>query len=156
MKIIELQMLQTLYEQDFYAWVEQTAELLRSHQWDTLDLENLIEEVVDLGKSQQRALQSALRLVLLYLLKWKYQPERRSRSSQVTITRELLNIDELLQESPSLQRFLNDDEWINTIYQRAQREAMVETGLSEDEFAIACPFSVDEILDLDFYPNADQ
>ncbi|MEH2064557.1 MAG: DUF29 domain-containing protein [Nostoc sp.] len=150
MKIIELQMLQTLYEQDYCAWVEQTAELLRSHHWDTLDLEHLIEEVVDLGKSQQRALQSALRLVLSHLLKWKYQPERRSHSWQVTI------IDELLQESPSLRRFLNDAEWINTTYQRSRREAMVETSLSEDTFAIACPFSVDEILDLDFYPNADQ
>ncbi|WP_375510520.1 DUF29 domain-containing protein [uncultured Nostoc sp.] len=156
MKIIELQMLQSLYEQDFFAWVEQTAELLRSHDWDTLDLEHLIEEVVDLGKSQQRALQSALRLVLSHLLKWKYQAERRSHSWQVTITRERLNIDELLQESPSLRRFLNDAEWINTTYQRVRREAMVETGLSEDNFAIACPFSVDEILDLDFYPNADE
>ncbi|MEH1789403.1 DUF29 domain-containing protein [Nostoc sp.] len=156
MKIIELQMLQTLYEQDYCAWVEQIAELLRSHQWDTLDLEHLIEEVVDLGKSQQRALQSALRLVLSHLLKWKYQPERRSHSWQVTITRERLNIDELLQESPSLRRFLNDAEWINTTYQRSRREAMVETGLSEDNFAIVCSFSVDEILDLDFYPNPDE
>ncbi|MEH2169497.1 MAG: DUF29 domain-containing protein [Nostoc sp.] len=156
MKSIELQMLQTLYEQDFCAWVEKTAELLHSHQWDTLDLEHLIEEVVDLGKSQQRALQSALRLVLSHLLKWNYQPECRSRSWQVIITRERLNIDELLQESPSLQRLLNDAEWINTIYQRARREAMVETSLSEDNFAIACPFSVDEILDLDFYPNAEE
>ena len=156
MKSIEMQMLQTLYEQDFYAWVEQTAELLRLQHWDTLDLEHLIEEVVDLGKSQQRALQSALRLVLSHLLKWKYQPERRSHSWQVTITGERLNIDELLQESPSLRRFLNDAEWINTIYQRARREAMVETSLSEDNFAIVSPFSVDEILDLDFYPNPDE
>ena len=156
MKSIKLQILQTLYEQDFYAWVEQTAELLRLQHWDTLDLEHLIEEVVDLGKSQQRALQSALRLVLSHLLKWKYQPERHSHSWQVTITRERLNIDELLQESPSLQRFLNDAEWINTTYQRARQEAIVETGLSEDNFAIACPFSVDEILDLDFYPNAEE
>ncbi|MEH2055636.1 MAG: DUF29 domain-containing protein [Nostoc sp.] len=163
MKSIELQMLQTLYEQDFCAWVEQTAELLRclrlatpTHHWDKLDLENLIEEVVDLGKSQQRALQSTLRLVLSYLLKWKYQPEHRSHSWQITITRERLNIDELLQESPRLRRFLNDAEWINTTYQRARREAIVETGLSEENFAIACPFTTDEILDLDFYPNVDE
>jgi hypothetical protein len=149
-------MLQTLYEQDFYAWVKQTAELLQSHEWDALDLEHLIEEVVDLGKSQQRALQSALRLVLSHLLKWKYQPECHTRSWQVTITRERLNIDELLQESPSLRRFLNDAQCISTIYQRARREAMAETGLLEEVFAIACPFSVDEILDLDFYPNADE
>jgi len=71
-------MLQTLYEQDFHAWVEQTAEQMRclrraspTHHWDTLDLEHLIEEVVE-AKSQQRALQSALRLVLSHLLKWKY------------------------------------------------------------------------------------
>ncbi|MEH2209280.1 DUF29 family protein [Nostoc sp.] len=62
----------------------------------------------------------------------------------------------MLQESPSLRRLLNDVEWINTNYQRARREAMVETSLSEDNFAIACPFSVYEILDLDFYPNADE
>ncbi|MFS0515693.1 DUF29 family protein [Nostoc sp. UIC 10607] len=69
-----MQRLQTLYEQDFCAWVEQTAELLRclqqatpTHHWDTLDLEHLIEEVVELGKSQQRALQSALRLCIPYL-----------------------------------------------------------------------------------------
>jgi len=148
-------MLKTLYDQDFYAWVEQTAALLQSHQWDMLDLEHLIEEVVDLGKSQQRALQSALRLVLSHLLKWKYQSERRSHSWQVTITRERLNIDELLEESPSLRRFLNDAEWINTTYQRARQEAMVETILSEEKFAIACPFSVNEILDLDFYPNTE-
>ncbi|MBD2386852.1 DUF29 domain-containing protein [Cylindrospermum sp. FACHB-282] len=156
MKTIELQMLQNLYEQDFCAWVEQTAELLRSQHWDAVDLENLIAEVVDLGKSQQRALQSALRLVLLHLLKWKYQPERRSHSWQVSITRERLNLDELLAESSSLRRFLSDADWINATYQRARREAMVETGLSEDHFAIACPFSVDEILDLDFYPNAEK
>ncbi|MEH2387546.1 MAG: DUF29 domain-containing protein [Nostoc sp.] len=156
MKSIELQILKTLYEQDFYAWVEQTAELLRLQHWDTLDLEHLIEEVVDLGKSQQRALQSALRLVLSHLLKWKYQPERRSRSWQVTITRERLNLDELLQESPSLRRFLNDAEWINITYQRSRREAIVETGLLEDDLAIGCPFTVDEILDLDFYPNPDE
>ncbi|MBE9237840.1 DUF29 domain-containing protein [Anabaena aphanizomenioides LEGE 00250] len=156
MKTQELQILQTLYGQDFFAWVEQTAEILRSQQWDELDLENLIEEVVDLGKSQQRALQSALRLVLSHLLKWKYQPESRSKNWQVTITRERLNLDELLAESPSLRRFLTDDEWINATYQRARKEAMVETGLSEEKFAIACPFALNQILDLDFYPHSDE
>ncbi|MEH2289321.1 DUF29 family protein [Nostoc sp.] len=55
-----------------------------------------------------------------------------------------------------LYRFLNDAEWINTTYQRARQEVMVETSLSEDNFAIACPFSVNEILDLDFYLNVDE
>ncbi|MBS3028458.1 MAG: DUF29 domain-containing protein [Dolichospermum sp. DET50] len=156
MKTKNPQILQLLYEQDFYAWVEQTAELLKSRNWEILDLENLIEEVVDLGKSQQRALQSALRLILSHLLKWKYQPEKRSNSWQITITRERLNLDELFIESPSLRRFLNAAEWINTTYQRARREAMVETGLSDDKFPIVCPFAVDDILDLDFYPHGEE
>ncbi|TVP65482.1 MAG: DUF29 domain-containing protein [Nodularia sp. (in: Bacteria)] len=149
-------MLQSLYEQDFYAWVEQTTELLKSQHWDTLDLEHLIEEVVDLGKSQQRALQSSLRLVLLHLLKWKHQPERRSHSWQVTITHERLNLDELFAESPSLRRFLSDTDWIDATYQRARKEAMVETTLSGENFPMVCPFGVDEILDLDFYPSVDE
>ncbi|WP_414566608.1 MULTISPECIES: DUF29 domain-containing protein [unclassified Anabaena] len=153
MHTTELQKLKNLYEQDFYAWVEQTAEILKLQHWEKLDLENLIEEMVDLGKSQQRSLQSALRLVLSHLLKWKYQPECRSHSWQVTITRERLNLDELIQESPSLRRFLNNAEWINTTYQRARREAIVETNLDAANFPIDCPFNVDEILDLDFYPQ---
>ena len=156
MKTKNPQSLQLLYEQDFYAWVEQTAELLISRNWEILDLENLIEEVVDLGRSQQRALQSALRLILSHLLKWKYQSEKRSNSWQITITRERLNLDELFTESPSLRRFLNDTEWINTTYQRARKEAIVETGLSEDNFPIVCPFTVDEILDLDFYSYGEE
>ena len=156
MKTKNPQSLQLLYEQDFYAWVEQTAELLKSRNWEILDLENLIEEVVDLGRSQQRALQSALRLILSHLLKWKYQSEKRSNSWQITITRERLNLDELFTESPSLRRFLNDTEWINTTYQRARKEAIVETGLSEDNFPIVCPFTVDEILDLDFYSYGEE
>ncbi|MTJ07408.1 DUF29 domain-containing protein [Anabaena sp. UHCC 0204] len=156
MKTQKPQILQILYEQDFYAWVEQTTEILKSRKWEILDLENLIEEVVDLGKSQQRALQSALRLILSHLLKWKYQPEKRSNSWRITITRERLNLDELFTESPSLRRFLNDAEWINTTYQRARKEAMVETGLSADNFPIVCPFVADEILDLDFYPHSEE
>ena len=156
MKTKNPQSLQLLYEQDFYAWVEQTAELLKSRNWEILDLENLIEEVVDLGRSQQRALQSALRLILSHLLKWKYQSEKRSNSWQITITRERLNLDELFTESPSLRRFLNDTEWINTTYQRARKEAIVETGLSEDNFPIVCPFTVDKILDLDFYSYGEE
>ncbi|MFM6136958.1 MAG: DUF29 family protein, partial [Sphaerospermopsis kisseleviana] len=67
-----------------------------------------------------------------------------------------LNLDELLAESPSLRRFLTDDEWINATYQRARKEAMVETGLSEEKFVIACPFALNQILDLDFYPHSDE
>ena len=144
-----------LYNSDFLAWAEETVELLRSQQWQDIDLENLIEEIADLGKSQQHSLQSSLRLILTHLLKWKYQSDRQSHSWKITINRERLNIDEYLEESPSLRRFLSDREWINKTYQRARREAMVETNLALATFPVACPFSILEILDLDFYPQPD-
>ena len=145
--------LKTLYDDDFLAWTEEVHRLLRSKQWDELDLEHLLEEVESLGKSQQRSLQSALRLILAHLLKWQYQSGRRSRSWQITITRERLNIEEALEESPSLRRFLGDSDWLETIYQRARREAIVETGLADEVFPIDCPFTVVEIVDLEFFPN---
>jgi hypothetical protein len=144
-----------LYNSDFLAWTEETVELLRSQQWQDLDIENLIEEIIDLGKSQQHALQSSLRLILMHLLKWKYQSDRQSHSWKITINRERLNIDEYLEESPSLRRFLSDREWIDKTYQRARHEAMVETNLALATFPVACPFSILEILDLDFYPQPD-
>ncbi|MBD2188914.1 DUF29 domain-containing protein [Pseudanabaena mucicola] len=144
-----------LYNSDFLAWVEETVGFLRSHQWQDLDIENLIEEIADLGKSQQHALQSSLRLILMHLLKWKYQSERQSHSWKITINRERLNIDEYLEASPSLRRLLSDSEWINKTYQRARREAMVETNLALATFPVSCPFNILEILDLDFYPQPD-
>jgi hypothetical protein len=145
--------LKTLYDEDFLAWTEEVYRLLRSKQWDELDLEHLLEEVDTLGKSQQRSLQIAIRLILAHLLKWQYQSGMRSRSWQITITRERLNIEEALEESPSLRCFLADAGWLETIYQRSRREAIVETGLDEEVFPIACPFTVVEVLDLAFYPN---
>ncbi len=70
--MMEYQSLQDLYEEDFCDWAEKTANILRSQDWEMLDLEHLIEEVLDLSKSQQRSLQSLLPLILSHLLKWKY------------------------------------------------------------------------------------
>lgn len=154
MKTVKSQSLQDLYGKDFCTWAEKTANILQLQDWNALDLEHLIEEVLDLSKSQQRSLQSALRLVLSHLLKWKYQSQRRSRSWELTITRERLNLEELLQESPSLRRFLEDAAWIDATYQRSRREAMVETGLVAESFPVTCPFRLVEILDLDFYPES--
>jgi hypothetical protein len=65
---------------------------LRNHEWDALDLNHLIEEIEDLSKRERDKLRSSLELVIMHLLKWVYQPQKRSRSWQVTIGRERLNI----------------------------------------------------------------
>lgn len=143
----------SLYEEDFHLWAEQTAGLLRQQRWSELDVKHLIEEVEDLGKSQQRALRSSLRLVLIYLLKWQYQPERRSDSWENTIARERLNIEEYLEDMPSLKRFLTDSDWVEKVYRRSRKEATFETKLPLATFPEQCPFTLEQILDEAFWPE---
>jgi hypothetical protein len=131
-----------LYEQDYGLWAEQMADLLASGRFSELDIENLVEEVRDLSKRERDRLLSSLRLIVHHLLKWDYQPQRRSRSWQVTIQRERNNITFYLKDSPSLKRYLND-EWLVELYNNAKLEAFKETGL---EFPLVCPYRIDDVL----------
>jgi hypothetical protein len=132
----------TLYEQDYGRWAEEMANLLAQGRFSELDIENLVEEVRDLSKRERDRLLSSLRLIVHHLLKWDYQPERRSRSWMVTIQRERNNIDFYLKDSPSLKRYLTH-EWLEQIYENAKLEAFKETGL---EFPSTCPYNIDEVL----------
>ena len=75
----------TTYDADFYQWTQQQADLLRQGALSALDTENLAEEIESMGKSGQRAVESDLRDILLHLLKWRYQPERRGNSWRLSI-----------------------------------------------------------------------
>ena len=67
------------YDTDFYAWTQEQAAQLRAKVWEDLDLENLPEEIEALGKSDRRAVQSHLVVLIQHLLKWAYQPQQRER-----------------------------------------------------------------------------
>ena len=134
--------MKTLYEQDYGQWAEMMADLLSQGRFAELDIENLVEEVRDLSKRERDRLLSSLRLIVHHLLKWDHQPERRSRSWQVTIQRERNNIGFYLKDSPSLKRYLTD-EWLREIYSNAKLEAFKETGL---DFPETCPYGIDEVL----------
>lgn len=79
-QLSETQTLSQLYEQDYFSWLEVTAQLLRSGDLSELDRKNLAEEIEDMGRSEKRAVESNLKIVLMHLLKYKYQPEQRSNS----------------------------------------------------------------------------
>src|SRR5919197_4671986 len=98
-----------LYDQDFYAWTQEQAALLRKGAVDDLDLRNLAEEVHDLGVSQYNAVSSDLYQVLLHLLKWQYQPDRRvdSHSWRDSIVEHRDRIERLCTRSPSLRTYLS-------------------------------------------------
>ena len=146
--------LKALYERDFAAWAEKTAYLLEHQQFEQLDLPNLIEEVWDLSKRERDRLLSSLRLILHHLLKWQYQPMLQSTSWENTIYRERLNLQSYLEDSPSLKRYL-EPETIGKAYRLARMEAIKETRLDQKLFPDDCPYSVEQILELEFWPKAD-
>ena len=135
----------TLYEQDYGLWAEQMADLIAAGQFGELDIENLVEEVRDLSKRERDRLLSSMRLIVHHLLKWDYQPQKRSRSWQTTIQRERNNITFYLKDSPSLKRYLTDD-WLSEVYINARLNAMKETGLDLPDL---CSYSIQDVLERD-------
>ena len=95
---------QALYEQDLYLWLEQAMDLLRERNLAELDIDNLIEEIADMGSSQKQAIESNLEIVLMHLLKYKYQPEKRSNSWRYTLLEHRRRIQKAFKTSPSLKR----------------------------------------------------
>lgn len=139
-----------LYDQDFLEWTQQQAEYLRTGCWTGLDVENLVEELEALGRSEQRELGSYLQVLLMHLLKCQYQPERRTKSWDNTIANCRDKIQDCLEDAPSLQRFLQSLEWVEKYYRRACRDAVKETNKSVETFPTECPYTIEQILDSDF------
>ena len=140
-----------LYEEDLAAWATETARLLRERRFDEIEIEDVAEEIEDMGKSQRHALGSRLTVVLLHLLKWKYQPNKHSRSWQSTIVTQRRELRQLLKQSPSLKREVAES--VKEVYPDAVDVAAVETGLSATTFPSECPFSPEQVLDRTYLPE---
>ena len=140
-----------LYDKDFYLWLETTAKQLKAGKLAEVDLVNLIEEIECMGRSEKRALKSNLIVVLMHLLKYKYQPNKRTNSWLSTIFEHRRRLQEGLLESPSLRNYF--DENFAICYQDARQQAALETGLLIDTFPVESPFTADECLHQDFLPE---
>jgi len=139
------------YSTDFSDWTRQTAQLLRERRWHEVDLANLIDEVEDLGKSERRAIASQLTRLLLHLLKWHYQPQRRSDSWLDSITDARTQIDLAIQDSPSLKGY--PVEQLEDSYRRARRQATTQTKLEISVFPETCQYPLDLVLSEDWLPE---
>lgn len=139
------------YLTDFNAWIDQTAQLLRNRDWHKIDIEYLIEEVENFGKSERRGIASQLTRLLLHLLKWHYQPQRRSDSWLDSITDARTQIELAIEDSPSLKNY--PAEQIKESYQRARRQAAKQTSMDISVFPENCPYAVELILDQDWLPE---
>ena len=141
------------YHQDFHAWTQQQAQLLRQGQMTAADWEHIAEEIETLGVSERRELESRLRILLLHLLKWQYQPMARSSSWIGSIDEQRDQLDTLLRQSPSLRRLVPD--YLSEVYPKARRGAARETDLTQTVFPDCCPYTEEQVLDAEFWPDAE-
>ncbi len=140
------------YQTDFYGWTQQQAAFLKAGRLSELDIENLLEEVETMGRSEKRELKSRLMILLVHLLKWQYQPSHRGSSWECTISVQRDDFSETLFENPSLKSQLDDI--LTNAYRRAKKQAIKETGFNKNIFPESCPWNLAQILDDDFYPNS--
>ncbi|MCP4353096.1 MAG: DUF29 domain-containing protein [Desulfobacterales bacterium] len=139
------------YEKDYYSWLIKNAVLLREQRFTEIDAEHIAEELEAMGRSEKRELVSRLSVLIAHLLKWKYQAVRRSRSWKNTISTQRIDINELLEDSPSLHYEI--EKKIKKAYEKAVLKAEDETGIDKERFPKICPFSDEEILNQDFFPE---
>ncbi len=142
---------QKLYDTDYLKWIETTVEKLRVGDYSNIDWPNLIEEIEDLGRSERRSLESNLVVVLMHLLKWQFQPDRRSGSWKASIAEHRRRIRKAVKDSPSLRPYL--EEVFSECYSDAVEQASAETGLSIETFPQSCIYTAIEVLDSEFRPD---
>lgn len=139
------------YEDDFYDWALQQAALLRARRFDLVDIENLAEEVEDLARRHADALQSCYEVLLQHLLKWEFQPEHRSYGWAGTIRHMRSKIARLLKKmpGPKPQQLALFEE----AYEDSRAKAAIETDLPLEHFPDACPYTLAQAMDPEFWPG---
>jgi hypothetical protein len=151
-----------IYERDFDAWVQRQVFLLRQGKTGEIDVEHLIEELEDMGKSNLRELESRFIILIAHLLKWQFQLETlatqwkefEGKSWRKTIIEQRAQLLFLIKKVPSLKSSLHLA--MTEAYPEARRLTIRETNLAPDVFPVDCPYSVEQLFDEDFYPDCTQ
>ncbi|EWY35815.1 hypothetical protein N825_34200 [Skermanella stibiiresistens SB22] len=144
----------TLYDTDFAAWTEQQADLLRSGQLDAVDIDHIAEEIESLGRSELRAMESALMRIVEHLLKLAHSPASDPRDGwRESVTVQRLEYEALADDNPGLVGRVR----LPTVYDRARRLAGVSLerhdGLPMSILPATCPWTLAEITDTAFWPR---
>jgi len=134
-----------LYDADFYEWTQEMARRLRGHDTAALDWENIAEEIESMGKRDYQGLFSRMRVLLVHLLKWKYQDDRRSRSWRGTIAEQRARIELIVRDSPSFRSRIAAD--MPRAYRLAVIKASLETTIPEEKFPAKCPWTFESALE---------
>ncbi|MCL4461335.1 MAG: DUF29 domain-containing protein [Nitrospirae bacterium] len=152
-----------LYNSDFYEWALTNAHLLRKGLISEIDFQHIADELEDMGQKEKRELKSQLRRLIVHLLKWRFQPEKRTirlsdsnienRSWRDSIINSRREIEDILESSPSLKRTIPS--LVENLYPKCIESAIQETGLKPDVFPEKFPFSQEELLSEQFWPEGE-
>jgi hypothetical protein len=145
-----------LYDQDFYLWLEQTVKTLREKQFTNLDLDNLIEEIEAMGRSEKREIKNRLEVIFEHLLKLKYwlsEKEQNARGWRGTVVEQRRQLKAALAESPSpsLKTLLITE--FDGYYNRSRQYLLRLNQLEPTLFPEVNPFTIEQILDDDYFPQ---
>jgi hypothetical protein len=139
------------HQDDVIAWANEQATFLQAGEFDRLDIENLYEELLDMGASYHLELEHRAAILIAHLLKWQVQPERRGNSWLRTIKEQRKRIVRRLKKTPSLKHDIDDPEWLEGVYFDGAEMARKETGL--DNFPEVCPWTFEQLIDEQFFPD---
>jgi hypothetical protein len=143
----------TSYDKDVILWSREQARLLRAGRFAELDVEHLADEIEDVGKSEKRELASRMALLLAHLLKWSRQSEMRTNSWRSTIIVQRKRVALAIKTTPSLKAAMRDPDWREDMWLDALAQAQKETGLTAEDLPEACPWTMDQAADQDFWPE---
>ncbi|MCI4626972.1 MAG: DUF29 domain-containing protein [Candidatus Magnetoovum sp. WYHC-5] len=142
----------SLHDTDFYKWALHNANLIRQGRFTDIDVVNVVEELESMGNNNKKELASRLLVLIMHLLKWQYQPKRRSRSWISTINTQRAEIEFLLEFSPSLKHD------IELIMEKAYKKAKIsfenETDFDKKHLPELCPYTFEQLIDYGFRPES--
>ncbi|MDR5639123.1 DUF29 domain-containing protein [Thermosynechococcus sp. JY1334] len=133
-----------LYDTDFYAWTLEQAKLLKAGDFGHLDIAHLVEEIEALGRQERRELENRLGILIGHLLKWDYQPQKRSKSWRATIREQRRAVEKLISQNPSLQPYL--PQAIAEAYESGKDLVVRETPLDYSDLPETCPYTLEKVL----------
>lgn len=139
------------YEEDFYGWISASIGLLKQKRFGEMDIDHLIEELEDMGNNKKHALVSRFAQLIFHLLKWQHQPDFRGRSWDASIQEQRKRIKKLLLENPSLRSEL--DMFLVDAYEDSILLIKKETPIDLKLFPQECPYTFDQIMKDEFYPE---
>ena len=137
-----------LHDRDLYAWSQEQARLLKAGRLNEIDAENMAEEILDVGSNEYDKLESALRLLLMHMLKWDHPYDGRSSSWQATIAIQRRHAERQLRKNPSLKSRVA--EAVSEAYFDARRLAASETDLPLAQCPEECPYDWDALMNRPF------